>query len=824
MLTLLIVLVSTAMNPATLFAQDEIGGTVSRSFTITIQDSPSEGVNASAVTSRTCVIHELLHWYKNKRVQINISWDGDCRPTDMFGYIITAPRNNHSGEVALEAATASDYRAFYDTWDLESGDLIKMVSSLNGVDLGEVYTHYIETSPVWVEIHTRKDVEGKKCFMFKGHNDPWVVFDAGNGFRYTDEFPTQDWESDWYEGPQTPEVTWHVAAYKDEAMTQLRTAYTFTEPNPCYEEPTPTPTQTPTATPTMTPTATDTATATPTKTSTATPTQTATPTATPTTTETPTNTTTPETITPTDTPTATPTQTATPTATPTTTETPTTTPTPTQTQTATPTATPSPTPTNTPVKVIGSCNVGMDLTGDPYVELQEASVTTSDGVVRPISKVEFNVRGSVIYQMSAANVDMKTDSGNFITSPIATGFWVPPGKTTVGMMAWVDGLEEPITCEASATKWATFQAEASAGALTGKGDPRLPATGGNNLDAQKILLPQIPGQQNQLCVISADARWDSPTSARLIGWKDLTNKYCHDLNDYVNIRVDLSGARDIVHVFYLEPWGFLVGAWSAGPNPAPADGNVWVQISTSGYSWVVSGGTANYGWDLMHEWMEKGWLPANEAMANQINGLFIETTVDGLTYRVPRVNVLQDESTGKSPRPWEIMPLKDSQFSDRQNFEFTVGRLVANPYDNADTPEWLKQNSEEAQAWIAEQNAAHQAEMAKPNPERYWDLCLKSVAATNDGREDKTCGFDLPSFMEDGGNIADLQSLGWTIVEAQTIEEGAAKCNCSIGTFARVNGIISNEELAQRQFMICTDDGNYTTVAPEMLPHAHVEK
>ena len=302
MLTLLIAMVLTiTMNPATLFAQDDIGGTVSRSFTITIQDSPSEGVNASAVTSRTCVIHELLHWYKSKRVQLNISWDGDCRSTDKFRHHVTAPRNNQSGEVALDASTASDYRVFYDTWDLESGDPIDMDSWLNGVYLGHVDTHYIETSPVWVEIHTRKDVEGKKCFMFKGHNDPWVVFDAGNGFRYTDEFPTQDWESDWYEGPNAPEVTWHVAAYKDEAMTQLRTAYTFTEPNPCYQEATPTPTNTPTATPTMTPTATDTATATPTETST--PTQTATPTATPTTTDTPTATTTPVTITPTDTPT-----------------------------------------------------------------------------------------------------------------------------------------------------------------------------------------------------------------------------------------------------------------------------------------------------------------------------------------------------------------------------------------------------------------------------------------------------------------------------------------------------------------------------------------
>jgi hypothetical protein len=96
-------------------------------------------------------------------------------------------------------------------------------------------------------------------------------------------------------GPNQPTVNWYVAFYRDEALTQLRSAYWFTDVvNPCYQPPatatdTPTPppaTPTPelTATPSATPTATETPpggqnfeTATPTLTQTPTVTATATP-------------------------------------------------------------------------------------------------------------------------------------------------------------------------------------------------------------------------------------------------------------------------------------------------------------------------------------------------------------------------------------------------------------------------------------------------------------------------------------------------------------------------------------------------------------------
>lgn len=332
LLVICLILVMATLTAMPIMAQnDEVGGYVSRTYTISLPEQPpGDGVSAANATIRQCVVDEQLRWYKTKRVQLNLDWSTGCRPTDVFTYEITAPHNSHKASINLTAEGASDVRVFYtDDWTLENADTISMRAWFNGVELGSVSTQYFERAPVWPKIHTQKDLANKQCFMFTGEIDPWGVFDAGPGFRYVFELNKDLWETPWLQGPDTPEVHWRVDFYYDQALTKWRMGYDFTEPNPCYEEPTPTPTATSTATPTMTPTATDTATATPTQTATptATPTNTASPTETPTVTETPTNTTTPVTITPTDTPTATPTATETATATPTATATLTSTPT-----------------------------------------------------------------------------------------------------------------------------------------------------------------------------------------------------------------------------------------------------------------------------------------------------------------------------------------------------------------------------------------------------------------------------------------------------------------------------------------------------------------
>lgn len=221
------------MQETTVYAQEVDNGeeevSVSRVFIV----PPAGGQeNITAANATACEVTAELRWYRKKQVRVLYHWQ-HCQEPHTLTWELASIRNA-SGALTINSVAATQ-EVYDERWDeLEVDDRITLYTWLDGVAQTTVETRYLDSPPVWPKIHTRQDLAGA-CFQFTGHNDPWGVFTAGDQ-RHVFFLGEKDWVTPWFAGPDTATVDWHVALYRDRALTRLRAEYSFKNvPNPCHE-------------------------------------------------------------------------------------------------------------------------------------------------------------------------------------------------------------------------------------------------------------------------------------------------------------------------------------------------------------------------------------------------------------------------------------------------------------------------------------------------------------------------------------------------------------------------------------------------------------